>query len=225
MKLSEFLDITGINKKTAYWVYSKVHNDIDRCQKHRYFTQEDVNYVLSRKIENYPYRLKRIEDFPNYFVSEFGKVFTNKRNFLEEIEPYIYAGYRYVILHNNGIDKHYKISKLVALYFVENSMNKPIPNHIDGNKSNDVYTNLEWSTYSENTKHAYDNGLAYTDKGEDDSQSFPVDLYTNDGVFVRHFGSISEAARELGFHKSKIARQAKNESKGQDGFCFRYSNK
>ena len=81
MKLSEFLDITGVNKKTAYWVYSKVHNDIDRGQKHRYFTQEDVNYVLSRKIENYPYRLKRIEDFPNYFVSEFGKVFTNKRNF------------------------------------------------------------------------------------------------------------------------------------------------
>ena len=35
MKLSEFLEITGINKKTAYWVYSKVHNDTGRGQKDR----------------------------------------------------------------------------------------------------------------------------------------------------------------------------------------------
>lgn len=225
MRLGEYMEKTGVSKKTARWVYSKLHNDTDRDLKHRDFTQEDVDYILSRKIENFPYRLKQILDFPNYFVCETGHIYINNRNFLEEIEPYINNGYRYITLHNNGKDKHFKISKLVALYFVENPMNKPIPNHKDGNKLNDNYLNLEWSTYSENTKHAYDMGLAKNAKGEEDTQSFPVDLYTNEGIFIRHFGSISEATRELGLHKTKIARQAKNLSFGQDGYCFRYSNK
>lgn len=59
MKLSEFIEVTGVNKKTARWIYSKLHDDTNRELKHRHFTQEDVNYVLSRKIENYPYRLKK----------------------------------------------------------------------------------------------------------------------------------------------------------------------
>lgn len=33
-------------------------------------------------------------------------------------------------------------------------------NHKDGNKLNNVLSNLEWATMSENTQHAYDNGLA-----------------------------------------------------------------
>lgn len=225
MKLGEFLQITGVSKKTARWVYDKFHNDIDRELSHRDFTKNDVNYILSRKIEKYPYRLKQIIDFPNYYISEYGVVFTYKRNFLEEIEPYIANGYRYVTLHNNGKSKHFKISKLVALYYVENPYNKPIPNHLDGNKLNDIYTNLEWSTISENTQHAYDMGLAVNAKGEEDSQSIPVDMYTNEGIFIRHFGSISEAANELGLYKTKISRQAKNLSFGKDGYCFRYSDK
>lgn len=225
MKLGEFLSLTNVSKKTAYWVYNKFHSDDGRDLKHRNFTMEDANYILERKIENYPYRLKQIIDFPNYFVSEMGDVFTYKRNFLEKLECYINHDYRYVTLHNDIEDKHFKISKLVAIYFVPNPEKKPIPNHIDGDKCNDVYTNLEWTTVSENTKHAYDLGLAKNAIGEEDSQSMPVDMFTNEGVFVRHFDSISEAARELGQHKSKIARQARFESKGQDGFYFRYSNK
>lgn len=39
MKLSEFIEVTGVNKKTARWIYSKLRDDTNRELKHRHFTQ------------------------------------------------------------------------------------------------------------------------------------------------------------------------------------------
>ena len=52
------------------------------------------------------------------------------------------------------------------MYYVENPNPKEydIVNHIDGNKMNNHYTNLEWCNISMNTQHAYDNGLVF-DRG------------------------------------------------------------
>jgi len=42
-------------------------------------------------------------------------------------------------------------------------------NHIDGNKANNFYKNLEWVTSKENMAHAIENGLMNYAKGEDRS--------------------------------------------------------
>lgn len=64
-------------------------------------------------------------------------------------------GYPTVALwKENKLDMR-RVHRLVAEMYVPNQDNKPQVNHIDGDKTNNNFTNLEWVTMSENIKHAY----------------------------------------------------------------------
>lgn len=51
-----------------------------------------------------------------------------------------------------------RVHRMVAEIFIPNPNNKPEVNHLDCNKLNTYYKNLEWSTRKENQDHAVLNG-------------------------------------------------------------------
>ena len=106
--------------------------------------------------------MKKIEGFENYSVTEDGKIYNNKFNRL--LKHAIVDGYHKVGLFNKaeGIYNMKKlVHRLVAEAYIPNPDNKETVNHIDGDKSNNHVSNLEWATRSENVQHAYSNGLKH----------------------------------------------------------------
>lgn len=69
------------------------------------------------------------------------------------------SGYIQVCLYMPNGKKSFYVHRVVAECFVANSYSKPEVNHIDGDKSNNNHSNLEWVTSSENQKHAFINEL------------------------------------------------------------------
>lgn len=60
-------------------------------------------------------------------------------------------GYNRVSLRKDGKPKKYRVSVLVADLFLEKVENKTLVNHINENKSDDYYKNLEYVNCRENT--------------------------------------------------------------------------
>lgn len=101
--------------------------------------------------------MKVLDLFSGYTIREDGEVRNRHgRKIAQQISN---MGYLRVELWKDGKGKKYSVHRLVAMAFIPNPKDLPQVNHLDGNKANNHYSNLEWATQSENQKHAYSNGL------------------------------------------------------------------
>lgn len=86
-----------------------------------------------------------VNNTKGYYASSIGRIKSPKG----KISSFTINKYNTVNVGN----KTYYVHRLIAHTFIPNPENKPIVNHIDGNKLNNNINNLEWVTYSENTLH------------------------------------------------------------------------
>lgn len=92
-----------------------------------------------------------------YLISSFGNVYSTVSN--KMLKQKINAS-GYAVVHLRGeVESHPTVHRLVALHFIKNEEQKQTVNHIDGVKLNNKISNLEWSTHSEQVRHAVDNNL------------------------------------------------------------------
>ena len=112
-----------------------------------------------------------LEGYKLYEVSNFGEVRKRNTMFINETAPSRKgAEFRYIKCNLNhkgyiytGLKgKTFLLHRLVLMAFKPQSDLTLHVNHIDGNKLNNYYLNLEWCTNAENMQHAIATGLHNT---------------------------------------------------------------
>ena len=159
-----------------------------------------------------------------YQVSSVGRIMRDGRTRKLKSD---HMGYLVVALCKKGIEKDWKVHRLVALAFLQNPEQKRVVNHIDGDKQNNRVENLEWVTHSENMRHAYTTGLrlvtekqrALYKEGRPEL-SKPV-FCTKDGI-THSFESARAAARFVCGSVSAIVQCCKGRRKSHKGYKWGY---
>lgn len=109
-----------------------------------------------------------------------------------------------VHLYKNNKRRCVKIHRLVAENFIHNDdpVNKTTVNHLDGDRSNNSSSNLEWTTQSQNIQHAYDVLKRPINKSTGIKKCKSVDESGNEELYR----SIAQASRKTGLSESQIRR-------------------
>jgi len=109
---------------------------------------------------------KIIKNYNKYLVSDLGRIKRNYKSSELILKPQLSnAGYLRVQLSRDDKYIKYSVHRLVLMTFKPTQI-KLETNHINGNKTDNRLSNLEWVTPSQNIKHAYKNKLRTAVTGE-----------------------------------------------------------
>ena len=134
-----------------------------------------------------------------YEVSNFGRARNAKS---KKLKPHDFNNYGYarVQCYSNGRRQKLFIHRLVAELFVCKNTDESnlVVNHIDGDKTNNIYTNLEWVTRSFNNSHALQLGLK-----EAKRKDMPCKLTMKCGTEI-FFNTIIACAKSIGLSDKRL---------------------
>lgn len=144
-----------------------------------------------------------IPNYPDYFITEDGKVYSFKTNkFLKPRRNK--SGYLFVTLCNEEGQKQFYLHRLVALVYIPNPNGFDTVDHIDYDIENNNISNLRWLDRSENSRQT--------------RRLRPVRCIETDQVF----SSISEAAQAVGGVVTNICACLRGKQKTSAGFHWEY---
>ena len=173
---------------------------------------------------------KDILNFPDYQVSNLGRVKSLERKIVRK-NNYIYSqkehimkltinknGYYYVSLKKDNKTKTILVHRLVAQTFIPNPDNLPEVNHINEDKMDNRYCNLEWCTniYNENY------GTGKIRAGELHKKA--VIQYSDDNNFICKFNSGIEAEKVTNIDNASISRCCYGKQTKAGNYYWRFAN-
>lgn len=165
---------------------------------------------------------KLIPNYENYWIFDNGDVYNeNTKQILKgSIGEH---GYRYYRLSKDNKKKLFYGHRLVAEAFLNNPNNLPVVNHKDGNKLNNNVDNLEWVSYSDNTKAWHE--------GRTSKKNQRLEYYTEDleneiwkpyqNYLVSNYGRVRHAIKNnllkpslaCGYYKVRLSKDGLTEDK------------
>lgn len=159
--------------------------------------------------------IKPIKGHIDYGIDSNGIVFNFRTN--KPLKPRMRksTGYYAVVLYRPR--KSYYIHRLIGEYLIPNPENKSQINHKDGDKSNNLITNLEWVTHSENERHSY---RVLGKKPSYGKSSLCIKLKAIKDKITQEFESFNEAIEVTGFSRQLIRKCINKSRKDPDGFSW-----
>ena len=97
------------------------------------------------------------------------------------------------VLNEFGKWTQTSVHRIVALAFIPNPDNKPFVDHIDGNRTNNVASNLRWVTPEENANNELTKRNVYIRKNKTALFDRPVVAISLIDGSVKEYNSIAEA--------------------------------
>ena len=159
--------------------------------------------------------MKQITNYPNYLITTDGRIFNLKKmKFLKKLLNN--SGYYHTCLYNKNGGKFFLVHRIMAESYLPKDNIRNYVNHIDGDKTNNLLSNLEWCTHKENIQHAWENGLSKTSetqrqngrntihialKASNEAKRKKVIDLSNGKIYK----CTNEAALELGYKKPTLA--------------------
>jgi hypothetical protein len=157
-----------------------------------------------------------------YRISNLGKIKSLRKNII--LKPVKNSrAYCQVTLSQGNKRKNYRINRLVAIHFIENTLNKPHVNHIDEDKENNRADNLEWCTPKENCNHGTGAKRCVQNRNFDNRRK-KVLQYSINGDFIKEWKSIYEISRVLNYNLSSISQCCHGKRKTSKRFVWKFKN-
>lgn len=178
---------------------------------------------------------KDIIDYPNYQVSNLGRVkskerYTKQRNGINLRKEKLlnpqkdHKGYLYVRLYNENGWKYFKVHILVAKTFLPNLHNEPTVDHIDRNKENNKIDNLRWASYivqaNNKDKTKIIKNMKKIGKLRLPNRKQKVKQYDLKNNLIKEYISSREASKILNISETSISNCINGYSKTAGGYVW-----
>lgn len=147
-----------------------------------------------------------------YQISNYGKMYSYRtgRYYTGCVNT---QGYYFTTMYDRfGNRRTEKIHRLVALTFCQKPEDCNVVNHIDENKLNNYYKNLEWTTVKGNNNHGT------RTKRANENNKYNIKVYDKDGVLIGEYKGNAEAAEALGVSKTTISSWINGKTKSSKGY-------